>query len=351
MSALAIRGISKRYGPVTALEDIDLDIPALRRTAIVGASGSGKTTLLRIIAGFETPDAGSITMDGTVLVDGSTFVPAHRRGIGFVSQDGSLFPHLSIADNIGFGLRGSAAERRRRVAELIDLVQLEPATAQRRPSELSGGQQQRVALARALAPRPRVILLDEPFSSLDAGLRDSMRKVVGDILTTAGVTAILVTHDQAEALSFSDHLAVLRDGRLVQAGPPKELYLAPRDPALAQFLGDAIILPAVVGDGWVECRLGRLPAPAGRAPGAGTILIRPEKLRLEPVGGDAGDVPAERIAIIRDASFAGATTTLRLDWANGPADTPFICRMSGGDPMQSGDKVLISVSGAVHIFE
>src|SRR5262249_1277687 len=246
MNLLELQGIRPRYGEVTALDHLNLSVPAGSRAAVVGPSGSGKTTLLRIIAGFDAPDAGKVVLDGQVLTEGAKAVPAHRRGIGYVAQDGALFPHLSIADNIGFGLSRRDPARDTRIAALIQMVELDPAMLRRRPDELSGGQQQRVALARALAREPRLMLLDEPFSALDTRLRASARKAVARVLSAARMTTILVTHDQSEALSFADQIAVLREGRLLQVGTPRELYLRPKDAMIAEFMGDAIVLPARV---------------------------------------------------------------------------------------------------------
>jgi len=204
MNLLEVQGIRRRYGNVTALDGIDLSVTTGTRTAVVGPSGSGKTTLLRIIAGFDAADAGKIMLGDYILTDGPNAVPAHRRGIGYVAQDGALFPHLSIADNIGFGIPRRDPARDARIAELMCLVELDPAMLRRRPDELSGGQQQRVALARALARQPQLMLLDEPFSALDASLRASTRKAVSQVLNAARMTTILVTHDQIEALSFAD---------------------------------------------------------------------------------------------------------------------------------------------------
>jgi iron(III) transport system ATP-binding protein len=196
-----------------------------------------------MIAGFEYPDQGSISLNGKTFAADGRALPAHLRGIGYVAQDGALFPHLTVADNIGFGLTLKGQERTRRIAELVE-VALDAAMLSRWPHELSGGQQQRIALARALAQQPQLMLLDEPFSALDTGLRAAMRKMVAQLLGEAGITAILVTHDQAEALSFADQLAVMRQGRLVQAGSPQQLYSQPVDEATALFLGEAVILPA-----------------------------------------------------------------------------------------------------------
>ena len=227
-----------------------------RHRRAVGPSGSGKTTLLRIIAGFEAPDAGRVTLGGQVLADGANAVPAHQRGIGFLPQDGALVLHLTVAGNVGFGLPRSTPGRAERIAELMDMVVLDTAMLARRPHELSGGQQQRVALAQ----RPQLILLDEPFLALDTGLCASTHKAVAKLLGSTDITTILVTHDQAEALSFADQVAVMREGRLVQAGRPLDLYLRPNDAANAGFLGDSIVLQAA------SCRrLGRVRAGAYRS--------------------------------------------------------------------------------------
>ncbi len=279
MSLLTVRGVTRRYGDVTAVANVDLDVPAGSRTAIVGPSGSGKTTLLRMIAGFEVPDEGTIALGGEMLADGGVAMPAHRRGIGYVAQEGALFPHLTIGQNIAFGL-DRTADRKTRIAELMDLVGLESTMAKRRPHELSGGQQQRVALARALARRPRLMLLDEPFSALDAALRESTREMVGEVLSAAGVTTILVTHDQAEALSFADHLAIMRDGRVVQAGPPQHLYLAPYDEAAARFLGEAIILEAEVAGGLARSPMGWVAVAEMNRKGPARIMLRPEQIAM-----------------------------------------------------------------------
>ena len=258
MNALELNAIFKTFGSQRALDNITLAVPSGSRTVIVGPSGSGKTTLLRMIAGFESPDSGSLSLNGKVLLDSTRDVPAHQRRIGYVPQDGALFPHMNVAANIGFGLAAKGHARDERIAELMDSVALDSNMATRWPHELSGGQQQRVALARALAQQPSLMLLDEPFSALDTGLRTAMRKMVARLLADAGVTAILVTHDQGEALSFADQLAVMRQGCLVQAGQPMALYLHPRDEQTALFLGEAVLIPARIENGWAECDLGRI---------------------------------------------------------------------------------------------
>ncbi|HTM76503.1 MAG TPA: ABC transporter ATP-binding protein [Devosia sp.] len=312
MSFLKLDNVSKHYGKSVGVTGLNLTVPSGSRTAIVGPSGSGKTTLLRLVAGFEFPDQGSITLDETTLAQGTISVPAHRRSVGYVAQEGALFPHLTLAANIGFGIAHNAPDRQARIAELMQQVGLSPSMHDRRPHQLSGGQQQRVALARAMARRPKLMLLDEPFSALDAGLREAMRDMVGDVLSAAGITTILVTHDQAEALSFADHLAVLRDGVVVQAGPPQDLYLRPRDAQTARFLGDAIILQASLEHGFAHTILGSVPTDTASRTGNATIMLRPEQLELTPL--DAVD-PATTTSLCRvvGRTFRGSTWRLLIE--------------------------------------
>ncbi len=282
MSVLSIRGLGKRYGATLALDDFNLDVARGSRVAVVGPSGSGKTTLLRLVAGFEIPDAGEIELDGQTLANAEEGVPAHRRNVGLVMQEGALFPHLSILDNIRFGITGRT-DGEAQALKLMDLVELDRSMASRSPHQLSGGQQQRVALARALARQPRLMLLDEPFSALDSELREHLRRATADILSRANVATILVTHDRDEAMGFADQLVVLRNGRLAQAGVPRELYLTPVDEGVASFLGAAIILDAEVRDGRASTALGDLDLPQGQqGPGMARVLLRPEQLQLAP---------------------------------------------------------------------
>lgn len=255
---LHIEGVTKRFSAkaetVDALVGVDLDVDRGSFAAVLGASGCGKTTLLRIIAGFERPDAGEVWLNGQLVASSSVHVPPERRNVGIVAQDGALFPHLNVAANIAYGLdhgwtvfrsASHRAKRLERVEELLELVGL-AGMGNRRPDELSGGQQQRVALARALAPTPTMILLDEPFSALDAGLRVEVREQVRDVLKSLGTTAVLVTHDQSEALSMADDVAIMRSGRVVQFGAPSEVYTHPSDAEIAGFLGDAVLVPGAV---------------------------------------------------------------------------------------------------------
>ena len=272
-------GLRRTYGAVTAVDGLDLDVHDGELLAVLGPSGCGKTTLLRLLAGFERPDAGSITVDGTVVAAPGTFLPPERRRVGIVVQDHALFPHLTVAGNVAYGLR-RAPRRQARVDEVLAMVGLD-GLGDRFPAELSGGQQQRVAIARALAPEPGVILLDEPFANLDAALRARIRFEVRAILRAAGATVVLVTHDQEEALSLADRVAVMDGGRVAQVGAPDEVYRRPASPFVARFVGDADLVPGTSDGTAVTTPLGRL-AVEGAAPAAGPALavVRPEALRL-----------------------------------------------------------------------
>ncbi len=339
MNALEITAVTKSYGPVRAVAGVDLVVPTGQHTAIVGASGSGKTTLLRLIAGFEAPDSGRVTLHGRVVADtNGTMVPAHQRNVGYLPQDGALFPHLSVAANIAFGI-ANEPNPAARVDALAKMVALDPAMLRRWPHELSGGQQQRVALARALAHQPKVILLDEPFSALDTSLRAATRKATVDLLDAAGVTAILVTHDQAEALSFSDQIAVMRDGRIVQAGPPVELYLRPRDAVTAAFLGDAVIVDADLHGGWANTSLGRLPVDDSTRSGRARVLLRPEQVRIAEGA----------IAEVVGSEFTGHSSVLTV--ALPTAGNPRIqVRCPIGRVPAIGTKVGFAVEGVAHVL-
>jgi iron(III) transport system ATP-binding protein len=336
MSLLSLTSVSKRYGEERALDKATLSVARGTLTAIVGASGSGKTTLLRLIAGFEIPDGGSIMFDDLQFAGPLRIVPPHRRGIGLVSQEGALFPHLSVGGNIGFGLesRSDAAQ----IAALLNAVELDPSIRTRMPHELSGGQQQRVALARALARRPKLMLLDEPFSALDAGLRANMREMVKRRLQAEGVTGILVTHDQQEALSFADQLAVLEEGHVVQAGSPRELYLQPRTEMLARFLGDALIIDGMSRGGEIETPLGRVRVARATPDGAARVMLRPEQVRL--VSWSDGTPTAE----IASASFEGPITVVRFH-ARG---TTFTLKVPSADaPVQGRASIVLIGTGHV----
>ena len=310
------------------LRGVDLHVPARTLTAVLGPSGCGKTTLLRLVAGFDDPDSGTIALGGaTVAGAGRPRPPQHRR-VGYVPQEGALFPHLSVAANVGFGL----ARKQRsagRVGELLELVGLPPALAGRHPHELSGGQQQRVALARALAPRPSIVLLDEPFSSLDAGLRESTRRAVADALAAAEATAVLVTHDQAEALSLADQVAVMRHGRLVQLAAPETVYRSPSDAGVAGFVGEAVLLPASVSDGYATCELGSL-AVRGAVSGPARILLRPEQLVLvRQRRRRRGQGPRRQLLRARRVGPAGAGARRHRGAGPGGRPRPAPARLAG----------------------
>lgn len=342
MNALELNALCKSFGAQRALADVSLSVPTGSRTVIVGPSGSGKTTLLRMIAGFEFPDTGSLTLNGQTLVDNTHAVPAHQRQIGYVPQDGALFPHMTVADNIGFGLASQGEARRARIAELMDSVALDANMARRWPHELSGGQQQRVALARALAQQPRLMLLDEPFSALDTGLRSAMRKMVARLLSDAGITTILVTHDQSEALSFADQLAVMRQGRLVQSGHPMDLYQYPVDEQTALFLGEAVVMPARVEAGWAHCDLGRVAVNSKLDHDATRIMLRPEQLQLST--SDLTGCPG----VVTEREFGGNTCTLTVKLhANGHA---ILVRSSGLQAPPMGSVVHLTTLGLAHIL-
>jgi len=280
--AMRTLALTKRFGDVLAVDHVDLDVRRAEFLGVLGPSGCGKTTLLRLIAGFERPDGGGIEIDGRAVTGPRRHLPPEERRIGMVFQESALFPHLDVAGNIGFGLPRRLREAR--VAEMVALVGL--AGLQRRmPHELSGGQQQRVALARALAPHPALILLDEPFNSLDATLRSQLRIEVREILGRAGATALFVTHDQAEALEISDRVAVMRAGRIEQISSPDELYLRPVNRFVAGFVGEANLLPGEVRHGEVVTLVGRFRAGNGTlADGVrAEVLLRPEQLHMLPV--------------------------------------------------------------------
>lgn len=275
---IRLEGATKRFGDVTAVEAAFLCVERGEVVALLGPSGCGKTTLLRLIAGFERPDSGAIEVAGRRVADGMAWIPPERRRIGMVFQDYALFPHLTVAENIGFGLQRRV--RADRVGELLDIVALH-GLGRRYPHELSGGQQQRVALARALAPAPEVILLDEPWSNVDPFLRESLRGEVTEIIRPLGVTVVLVTHDREEAFSLADRIALMRDGTVVQEGTSEEIYFAPDSRWAAEFVGAGNLLTGRVVGGLVETPIGAFPANGASNARVAEVLIRPELVGLE----------------------------------------------------------------------
>ncbi|MBA2946116.1 ABC transporter ATP-binding protein [Streptomyces himalayensis] len=339
MTELRIEGLSKAYGPdaPNVLDGLDLTVPGGALAAVLGPSGCGKTTLLRIIAGFLRADAGSVTVGGRVLTGPGVHLPPERRRIGIVPQEGALFPHLSVGRNVAFGLTGlDRTARRRRTETMLDLVGL-AGYGERMPHELSGGQQQRIALARALAPQPALVLLDEPFNALDSALRAGVRADVRSALRLSGATAVLVTHDQQEALSTADLVAVVRDGRVVQCDTPQQVYQHPADPWVAGFVGDAVLLPATADNGKAVTALGTIPLVKGEAPATGTALLRPEQLQLT----DAASAAAG--GTVTDVRYFGhdAMVTVAVDGLDEPVDV----RAVGPLAVQPGQRTRIRVRG------
>jgi iron(III) transport system ATP-binding protein len=342
LNALTVRAAHKSYGPVHALRGADLAVVAGTLTAVLGPSGCGKSTLLRAIAGFERLDAGEIRLGDRTVAGPGQHVAPHRRRVAIVPQDGALFPHLDVAGNIGYGL-DRATRRSDRIEEVLTLVGLAGHGA-RMPHQLSGGQQQRVAVARALAPRPPLILLDEPFSALDAGLRAGLRADIRAALAADQATAVLVTHDQGEALSMADQIIVLRDGRVMQQGSPIEVYRTPADPWVARFVGDAVLLPATADGDRADTPLGQLSLARPHT-GQTIVLIRPEQIRLSPPGRSA---PATVPATIRRALFHGHDAVLDLVLDD---QTPITARVLDGPLLYPpGTRVGVSVEGTAAPF-
>jgi putative spermidine/putrescine transport system ATP-binding protein len=297
--AIRLRSLRKQFGPVVAVDGIDLDIADGEFFAVLGPSGSGKTTVLRMIAGFETPTAGTIELGG---VD-ATRVPPFRRDVNTVFQDYALFPHMDVGQNVGYGLRVRKvprSERARRVAEALELVRL-PDVARRRPAELSGGQRQRIALARALINRPRVLLLDEPLGALDLKLREQMQVELKSIQRDVGITFVFVTHDQDEALTLCDRLAVMRDGRLDQVGAAAEVYERPATRFVAEFVGTSNVVSG--------------PAAERILGAADTVTVRPEKIRVHDRNSAPAPAPGEvRVdGVVAEVVYAGAATRILVD--------------------------------------
>jgi len=291
-----IAHVTKRFGDTLALDDVSLQVREGERVALLGPSGCGKTTLLRVLAGLESPDRGRVAIDGETLVGDGVSIPAERRRVGMVFQDWALFPHLTVAKNVAYGLtRDEVAAGR--VTESLAMVGLEN-LADRHPHELSGGQAQRVALARSLAPRPRVLLFDEPFSNLDTELRARVRADVADLMRAVGMTSIFVTHDQEESFVLGDRVAVMREGAIAQVGTPAELYETPASPWVARFVGDANLVDGTGLGADVETAIGTIPT-ATPIQGECQVLVRPEHLRL--AGGDD--------ATIEDVEFYGHDTS------------------------------------------
>jgi iron(III) transport system ATP-binding protein len=343
MIDVRVEHVDAGYGSVRVLHDLDLHVPAGSLMAVLGESGSGKTTLLRILAGFLRPSAGLVAFGTHIVADAHTWVPPERRRVGIVPQEGALFPHLTVAGNVGFGLpRDSGA----RIVEILDLVGM-ASYLNARPHELSGGQQQRVALARALAPRPEVLLLDEPFTALDAGLRLRLRQEVRDLVSDLGTTAIMVTHDQEEALSIAEQVAIMRDGRIVQVDAPTAVYEHPVDLSTARFVGDVVELPATqAADGFVDSALGRVRLADANTDGDGVLVLRPEQLVIV----DERHIGPERkgaLGTVRTSTYHGHDSMFLIQLDDGADIT---VRVPGGGPVKPGDRVRVIVTGAGRLF-
>jgi len=338
--ALRCRSVTRRFDTTLAVDAVDLEVPAGSFTSLLGPSGCGKTTLLRIIAGLERPDSGTVEVDGREVDGPSGHVAPEHRSVGMVFQAHALFPHLDVGRNVAFGLRRVDREARddriREVLELVGLSGLE----RRMPSQLSGGQQQRVALARALAPSPSLLLLDEPFSSLDAALRASVREEVRAILHAAGQTALLVTHDQEEALSITDRVGVMFDGSLHQVADPETLYREPATRQVAAFVGDAdLIAGSRAASFMVDTPFGRLPTTSPVTTEHVTVVVRPENVELRAA--------SDGSATVRHVTFFGHDTLVEVALDDG---TTLRSRSGPGARLERGQRVRPTVSGSVVTF-
>lgn len=333
MSEIVLTHAAKRFGTTAVLDGVSLTVPEGSITAILGHSGSGKSTLLKLVAGFEQLDSGELSLGGKTVDDSRRSTPSQYRGVGFVPQDGSLFPNLTALGNIAFGL---ARGERGRAESLLETVGL-AGMGHRRPHELSGGQQQRVALARALAIRPNVLLLDEPFSSLDPSMRASVRRDVSRIVREIGTTTVLVTHDQDEALSLSDQVALLSGGRILAAETPRELYSAPGTAAVASALGEVNILRASLSGMIAQCSIGRVRLSRGGESTQGFVLVRAENVDLHEV-----ESPDAVPARVTQFDFFGHDALVHVSLDDG---TEILARVTGERQLAFGQSVWVRARG------
>jgi len=336
VTALRFSDVDHVYGARQAVKAFSLTVEDGEIVSLLGPSGSGKTTALRIAAGLETPQRGTVHVGEKLVFGAAVNVPPEERDVGLLFQDLALFPHLTVAENVGFGLRQGGKARRARVGELLDLVGLAD-QARAYPHQLSGGQQQRVALARALAPKPSVLLLDEPFSNLDVVLRQQVRREMADLLKKTGTSVLLVTHDPEEALYISDRVAVMRAGTIVQAAAPEALYLAPANRFVASFFGHINVIPATIKDGRAITPFGSVAAPGLGDGAAADVLVRAQGLLVSKAG-DAAH------AVVRSARILGSTILLELEPL--PATglkAPLVARAAMGAHPQAGERVSLAL--------
>ena len=344
MSTLSIRDLHVTLGDLAVLRGVDLEVASGAVAAVLGPSGCGKTTLLRAVAGFVRPERGEIRIGDTVLAGPGRHVAPERRGIALVPQEGALFPHLTVGDNVAFGLPRGQRRGSPRVGEVLDLVGLS-GFEDRRPAELSGGQQQRVALARALAPDPSLVLLDEPFSALDASLRESVRSQVREALERSGATALVVTHDQDEALSVADTVAVLDRGTIQMHDSPQAVYRTPSGLGVARFVGQVVELSARVTDGFATTALGRL-AVDGDADGQdGVVMLRPEQLRLLPADAPDG-TPGEVVG----GDYFGHDALVRVRVTGADAGAPLEVQVRTLGVIPDRGSVRVGVTGPARFY-
>ncbi|HEY3435762.1 MAG TPA: ABC transporter ATP-binding protein [Solirubrobacterales bacterium] len=337
---LRLRGLRKSFGDVVAVDDLDLDVPEGSTCALLGPSGCGKTTTLRLIAGLERLDAGSIEIGGEEVASSGRTVPAERRRIGMVFQDYALFPHMDVAANVGYALgRRPDREKVEATLETVGLGGL----GKRNPHQLSGGQQQRVALARALVAEPRALLLDEPFSNLDAGLRARVREEVREILAAQKLTSVFVTHDQEEALSVADVVAVVNEGKVEQVGTPEDVYSRPSTRWVAGFLGEIEVLPGKASNGTIECELGNLPNRDGLS-GDVDVLVRPESLAIGTI--EPPDRRSQKATVL-SRSFFGHDQLVELEL---PSGSVVKARRLGFPAWHPGDNVRIWIEGPADVL-
>lgn len=348
---LTLDRVDLSFGRNHVVRRVSFDIAEGEFVCLLGPSGCGKTTTLRLIAGLEAPDRGTITIAGQVVSTPTHVVPPHKRRVGFLFQDFALFPHLTVAQNIAFGLSGlDRKQAEARTAELLDQIRLHD-HADKYPHMLSGGEQQRVALARARAPRPRLMLLDEPFSDLDTSLRGQIRNETQQILKNAGVTTVMVTHDPEEAMLMADRIILMRDGEIVQTGTPDELYLHPVDAFTAEFFGDINRIEGVVEGEWIRTCLGAIANPRYPEGSRVDVLIRPDALSLSPLSFDR--TQSETEARVCGIQYAGRSSIVRIGLGEG--DDPrmhFRVRLPGVCESKVGDRLRVRIDqNQTFVFE